>query len=89
VFLAIFALIPAIPHIVLGIEQMFGKGSGGTKKQAATSMLGDMLNITSQAAGEPGADSSAMAFIDDMIEATVKYFNDKGIMTHGGNNAAI
>ena len=80
--LAILGLLPALPHIILGVEKMFGHGGGAAKKQAATSALSDLLNILAQAQGTPGADSSAMAFIDDMIEATVKYFNTNGTMTH-------
>jgi hypothetical protein len=80
--LAILALLPAIPHIVLGVEHLFGHSKGGIKKTAAMSALGDMLNIASTAAGTPGADSSAMAFIDDLVEATVKYFNSNGTMSH-------
>ncbi len=80
--LAILGLLPAISHIVLGVEHLFGHGNGASKKQAATSAIADLLNIFGQAQGTPGADSSAMAFIDDLIEATVKYFNANGTMTH-------
>jgi hypothetical protein len=81
--LAILALLPAVPHIVLGVEKLFGHGGGPAKKQATMSALSDMLNIASQTAGTPGADSSAMSFIDDLVEATVRYFNASGIMVHG------
>ena len=80
--LAILGLLPAIPHIVLGVEKLFGHGNGASKKQAATSMIADLLNILAQAQGTNGADSSAMGFIDDLLEATVKYFNTNGMMTH-------
>jgi hypothetical protein len=80
--LAILGLLPALPHIILGIERIFGHGGGATKKQAAMSALSDLLNIASSAQGMPGADSHAMSFIDDMIEATVKYFNATSVLTH-------
>jgi hypothetical protein len=78
----VLMLLPAIPHVILGIEHFVGKGNGITKKQAAMAALGDMLNIASTAAGTPGADSSAMAYIDDLIECTIKYFNANGTMSH-------
>ena len=81
-FLAILGLLPAIPHIVLGIEKLFGDGNGAQKKQAAMSAVSDMLNIFAQTTGTSGADSSHSAFIDDLIEATVKFFNANGTMTH-------
>ncbi len=80
----ILGLIPAIPHIVLGVEKIFGHGKGTAKKSAAMSALGDIVNIFGQAQGTPGADSSTMAFMDDLLEATVKYFNANGTLTHGG-----
>jgi hypothetical protein len=83
----ILALLPAVPHIVLGIEALFKHGSGASKKQAAMSALGDMLNIASTAAGTPGADSSAMAYVDALVEATVKYFNDTGVMSHSNDTS--
>jgi hypothetical protein len=82
VLIAILGLLPAIPHIVLGVEHLFKHGNGPSKKQAAMSAMADMLNIFSNVAGTPGADSSAMAFIDDLIEDTVKYFNANGTMKH-------
>ncbi len=85
--LFILGLLPAIPHILVGIEHMLGHGTGPAKKSAATSMIGDLVNIFSSqqqsGSGSPGADSSTMAFIDDLIEATVKYFNTNGTFTHG------
>jgi len=80
--LALLGLLPAVPHIILGIEKLFGHGNGVSKKQAAMAALSDMLNIFSQTAGTTGADSSAMAFLDDLVEATVKYFNASGVMVH-------
>lgn len=81
-FLMVMGLLPAIPHIVVGVEKLFGKGNGGHKKQAAMSAVSDMLNIFSQASGSAGADSSHTAFLDDLIEATVKFFNANGTFTH-------
>jgi len=80
----VIGLVQVAPYVVLAVEKMFGHHTGPTKKSAAMAALGDMLNIASTTAGTPGADSSAMAFVDDLIEATVKYFNSNGTITHGG-----
>jgi hypothetical protein len=80
----ILGLLPVVPHIVLGVEHLFGKGGGVNKKQAAMSALADMINILSKTQATPGADSSTMNFLDDLVEATVKYFNANGTLTHGG-----
>jgi hypothetical protein len=81
----ILALLPAVPNIVLGIEHMFGHGNGTTKKQTAMSILGDLVNAFTSAGGSavPGANSSEMELIDELIEATVKYLNATGAMVHG------
>ena len=72
-------------HTVLGIEHIFGHGNGPAKKQSATNAIEDAINIFATTAGTPGADSSMSAFVDDLIEATVKYFNSTGAMTHGSS----
>jgi hypothetical protein len=87
VLLIVLGLLPAIPHIILGVERLFGHGNGASKKQAATSAIADLLNIFAQTQGTPGADSSAMNFISDLIDATVRYFNNTGVMTHQGKVA--
>jgi|HubBroStandDraft_2_1064218.scaffolds.fasta_scaffold1373483_2 hypothetical protein len=79
----ILALIPLCPKIVAGIEHIFGHGTGPAKKQAATSALADVLNVLAGTESTPGANSSAMDFIDDMIEACVKLYNNSGTFTHG------
>jgi len=88
-FLAILGLLPAIPHIVLGIEKLFGHGNGSAKKQAATSAIGDMINIFGQLGGNAssangaGANSDMMTFVDELIESTVKLLNANGTLSHG------
>jgi hypothetical protein len=74
--IVILGLIPAIPHIVLGIEALFGHGKGGTKKQAAVDMVQTILNTT------VGADPAVMAYVSDLIEANVKYLTANGTMPH-------
>jgi hypothetical protein len=87
-FALLLTLLPAIPHIVMGVEQMFKHhpaATGAAKKQAATSALADMVNLFGSMTGEPagtGANSATMAYLDTMIDATVKYFNDNGTFTH-------
>ena len=78
----ILALIPLCPKIVAGIEHIFGHGTGPAKKAAATAALADVFNVLAGAEGTPGANSSIMAFLDDMIEATVKLYNGTGTFTH-------
>jgi hypothetical protein len=86
--LLLLGILPAIPHVILGIEALFRHGNGPAKKQAATSALADMVNIFTQASGGgTGADSSTMTYIDDLIEATVKLFNNNGTFTHGAQGA--
>jgi hypothetical protein len=80
--LALLGILPAVPHIIMGIESMFKHGNGPAKKQAAMAALGDMVNIFDQSSGGPGADSSTMVLIDDLIEAFVKVFNNNGTFTH-------
>jgi predicted TIM-barrel fold metal-dependent hydrolase len=84
VLLAIIGLLPAIPHVILGIEHMFGKGNGPVKKQAATSAIADLVNVFAQLSGQSGAgaNSPMMTFIDKLIEATVEMFNQDGTFTH-------
>jgi hypothetical protein len=83
-------LLPVIlqlaPHIVMGVEKMFGHGKGVEKKQAATAMLGDAVNILAQSQGLPGANSDILSLIDDCLEAIVKYMNASGQFTHGVQN---
>ena len=74
----LLVLIPAIPHIVSGIEALFGRGNGATKKQAAMGVMGDLVNALNTPGGTTGANSQMMAYIDDLIEATVKYMNTSG-----------
>lgn len=82
-FLAILGLLPAIPHIVLGIEKLFGHGNGSSKKQAAMAALGDMVNIFGQMGGSTtSANSDVMTYLDELIESTVKLFNSNGTLTH-------
>lgn len=83
--LAILGLLPAVPNILIGVERMFGHGSGPAKKQAATSMIGDLVNSFSQMSSGtvPGANSPIMAYVDTLIEATVELFNNDGTFTHG------
>lgn len=81
-FALILALLPAVPHIIIGVEHLFGHGNGASKKQAATSALADIINAFAQSTGTQGSNSSTMALIDDLIEATVKYFNSNGTFTH-------
>jgi hypothetical protein len=76
-------LIAAAPHIITGIEALFGHGNGAKKKQAAMGIMGDLANALSTAQGTPGANSAVMAYMDDIIEATVKYMNASGQFTHG------
>jgi hypothetical protein len=78
----ILALVPIFPHVILGVEKLFGHGGGATKKVAATSAIADILNVLAGAEGTPGANSSAMTFIDDMIESFVKLYNNSGTFTH-------
>jgi anti-sigma factor ChrR (cupin superfamily) len=83
--LAILGLLPAVPHIIISVEHMMGHGSGPAKKQAATSMIGDLVNSFSQMSSGtvPGANSPIMAFVDTLIEATVELFNNDGTFVHG------
>lgn len=81
--LAILGLLPVVPKLVLGVERLFGHGSGTSKKQSVMSDISALLNAFSQAASTSSVDSSAMAFMDDFVEATVRYFNSNGTMTHG------
>lgn len=82
--LALIGLLPAIPHIIIGVEKLFGKGNGATKKQAATAAISDLVNIAAQAAGTSGAGNShVMDFISAVIDATVAYFNASGTFPHG------
>jgi hypothetical protein len=83
----ILGLIPAIPHIVLGVEKLFGHGSGKTKKQTAMTALTDMLAVVAQASGMPGSDASMEEFLSDVIDSTVKLFNKNGAFSHGGGDA--
>jgi hypothetical protein len=79
----ILGLLPVVQHVVLGVESLFGHGKGAAKKQAATTTIADLLNLFSQVSPDlPGANSSTMKFIDGLIEVTVSYFNDEGVMTH-------
>ena len=88
----IMALLPAIPHIVTGVEAMFGHGTGALKKQTASGILGDFVNLFTQSSAmtagsttpQAGANSQTMAYIDELIDATVEYFNATGTFTHGG-----
>jgi hypothetical protein len=81
-FPLLLGLLPAIPHVVLGVEGMFGHGNGANKKQAAMGVLGDLVNL---APGSPGAGNSAMMkYLDALVEATVAYLNDSGAMKHAG-----
>ena len=80
----ILALIPVMPHVIIGIEHIFKHSTGPAKKVAATSAIADILNVLAGTQSVPGADSSAMSFIDAMIEATVKLYNDTGTFTHAG-----
>lgn len=92
--LALLGLLPAIPHIIIGVEQIFGHGRGLAKKQAATNTIADLLNL-SVAANNPlgtlgtlgtgipaSSDSDMMKYIDALIESTVTYLNAKGVMKH-------
>jgi hypothetical protein len=75
-------LIAAAPHIITGIEALFGHGSGAQKKSAAMAVMGDLGNALAQDKGVPGANSALMSYLDDVIEATVKYMNNSGQFTH-------
>lgn len=80
------ALIPFIPHVVHGVEALFGKGNGKLKKEAALGLMGDAVNIMSAAkfgSAIGGANSAVMEYISDLIEATVKYYNATGQLPKG------
>ena len=64
------AFVPAIVH---GIEALFGKGSGGDKKQAALSFVGTALNLTDAVANKQVVDEAKFTeglgkVIDGVVE---------------------
>lgn len=80
----IAALIPALPHIIVGIEAMF-KGAakvGTTKKQIAINLLSDLVNGFGAYSQQGGANSALMAFIDKEVDNVVEYMNASGQFQH-------
>ena len=78
----LFPLIAAVPHIITGIEGLFGHGNGAKKKSIALGLMGDLGNALASENGIPGANSDLMDYLGDIIDATVKYMNANGQFTH-------
>jgi hypothetical protein len=62
-----------VPAIVHGVEALFGKGSGGDKKQAALSFVGSALSMTDAIANKQIVDQSKFTdglgkIIDGVVE---------------------
>ena len=75
-------LLGAMPHIILGVESLFGHHTGTQKKQVAMGILGDLVNLITSENGQPGANSPFMTFLGESIDSMVKLLNDTGVMTH-------
>jgi hypothetical protein len=75
-------LLAAAPHIVAGVESLFGHGKGETKKQAAMGILGDFGNALAAQNGFDGANSDLMQLLSEIIDSTVKYMNATGQFKH-------
>lgn len=68
---------------IMLVEGLFGKGNGASKKQAATAVISDALNVYSgiaPVAGFTGAGTSEFqAALSEYIDATVKFYNATGM----------
>lgn len=72
-------LFPLGRSIVLGVEHLFGHGTGATKKQVATDMLGNLAKALATAgniAGSPTTDDVA-----NLIEVIVQELKSQGHLT--------
>jgi len=67
----------ALP-IVGTIEELFGPGKGAAKKEAATAMIADAINLYNKAAGKNFNNSEIMAGISEIIDGAVKIANAVG-----------
>ena len=79
-------LIQGVEGVVRSVERIFGHGNGGTKKQAALAMSGDLLNIyaaTAPAIGLTGAGSSnVQSALSALIDSIVQFYNATGAFVH-------
>ncbi len=79
----IVGLLPLVPSIVSDVERLFGHGKGAAKKQAASAMISDGLNVFSQVVGVAGVNSNETALISQLIDVVVQYLNNTGAFSHG------
>jgi hypothetical protein len=79
-FPLIIGLLPAIPHIVMGIEKLFGHGGNGKQKKDAA--MAGILAMLTGIGGIAVADKAHINYVDKLIEATVEYFNQNGEFNH-------
>ena len=72
-------LLPLVTNVVSGVEKLFGSGNGSVKKQAATAMIADALNIANTVHPNPKfINSELMEGISQIIEGVVKVMNATG-----------
>lgn len=75
----VIGLLPLITNVVSGVEKLFGNGNGSLKKQAATNMIADALNIANTVHPTPAfQNSELMEGIGQIIDGVVKVMNATG-----------
>jgi hypothetical protein len=74
-----FGLLPLVMNVVSGVEKLIGPGQGNAKKQAATAMISDALNIANTIHPSPKfTNSELMDGISQIIDGVVKVMNAVG-----------
>lgn len=80
IFGLIVGILPLVTSVVQSVETIFGGGNGARKKDAATSMIADALNIANVVHPYPAFRSSElMEGISQIIDGVVKVMNATGV----------
>ena len=73
-------LLPFAIDAIIGVEKLFGHGKGTNKKQVATNVINDGVNVFNQVAGVTSTNSNTVAEIDLIIETVVGVLNSMNIL---------
>jgi len=86
------AIIQGIASLVHGIEGIFGKGKGGSKKAAVTQAFNGAVEAYNATAGDipggklPQFGGGSEAAFSALVDAIVAFYNSTGVFTHSATS---
>lgn len=83
ILFVILRVVPFVGGIVQSIESLFGKGNGTTKKQAAMTVVTQLLAAAGAVDPAVGVAGTALeSALSGLIDAVVAFYNAAGVFEH-------